>query len=133
MQKLCDYRKYKLIIVVLLVILAFSVIFNIYFICGNKNDDSSIIGTYMYGDEKNGEYLVFQDNERYILYKQFDIISEGSYSSEDNLYELKENDVSKNKAIICDDTIYYINNDGNVKAYQRISEVPMLINIKENQ
>lgn len=127
--------KNKLINIILLLVFIVSIITNIYLITSSKQHFDSIIGTYCAGDEKeNGEYLTFKSDETYIHYKQFNVLSKGTYMQEENnVYTLKtDKQLNENQIIFLNDVIYYNNADNIIEVYKKISDTPVLININDN-
>lgn len=128
--------KNKLIIVILLSVLIGSIISNIYLITSNKHHANNIVGTYCTGDEKNdGEYLAFQNDETYIHYKQFNVLSKGTYiKEENNIYTLKTDEqLNEYQIVFSDGVVYCCGSNSIIKVYKKISDTPVLININNNK
>jgi hypothetical protein len=88
------------------------------YICENENPEESL-------------YLVFEKNGTFQLYKQFQPITEGTYSHiRDAVYQVDGNNHETNYAVYDGkNTVYcFLLKQGQI--YQRISKVPVYINLK---
>lgn len=128
--------KYKYAFITILIVLIISIMTNIYQYTKQFHVvDNNIIGTYCTGDGKsqNDEYLTFMDENKYINYQQFNVLEEGKYSnSYGHLYDLKPlvNKTNTSQIVYLDDLIYRTDRNGTFKIYKKISNAPLLINIK---
>lgn len=98
---------------------------------------NSIIGTYCSGAEvsPNSNYLVFETDGSYTLYKQFELLEEGGYVAEaTNVYALTAQDGAAHSVVYEDgsDTLYYNGFDNSIEVFSKISQTPTFINLQEH-
>lgn len=83
------------------------------------------------------EYLVFTNEHEYILYRQFDLIEQGTYDAENavnaRIYTLRnaDNEITGN-VILYGKTLYYIKkNSTDVVNMKKFSDTPTYINLDD--
>lgn len=94
--------------------------------------NKEIIGTYIMGDEKvDAEYFVFDKDNNYYRYKQFQFLENGQYENiHDDLYILKND--SKEYIVYNNEDIYYFNSEqNNVRFYSKIADNSLFINVPD--
>lgn len=94
--------------------------------------NKEIIGTYIMGDEKvDAEYFVFDKDNNYYRYKQFQFLENGKYENiHDDLYILKND--SKEYIVYNNEDIYYFNSEqNNVRFYSKIADNSLFINVPD--
>lgn len=119
-----NYKYIILIILILIILILILFILNV-----EKQVNKNIVGTYIMGEAITGdaEYFVFDNNNYYCRYKQFDVLEEGEYEKiHDNIYVL--NNKSKEHIVKNNDEIYYFNQE-EVYFYSRIDDAPIFINV----
>lgn len=98
-----------------------------------NSSSSEVIGTYCSGNElsANTLYLTIEENGSYVLYKQFHVISSGQYRSENKTIYLLQSKNSSLQYLFYDgkNEVSFCSIDNGVLSFQRISNVPMYINI----
>jgi len=104
---------------------------------GNRIRPKVIRGTFLSGDElKDGIYLVLYQDGRYAKYRQFQIIKHGTFEhrADDNyIFIFYDEDGQFSAQAIYfrfNDIIYFINEDGEIMVFNRISNVPTYVNVE---
>lgn len=128
--------------IVILVLLAISFCINIFFITytcykNSSASDKPIVGTYCTsnGPSGNGIYFCFERDGNYVIYKQFNVIENGTYKKENNnIYLLKKSGNDKSQYIIYNDndSIHYVDSSNNVTYFSRIGDIPTYINVQKS-
>ncbi len=124
-------RNYKYIILITLILVLF--ILNLEKQINEYQMNKDVVGTYIMGEAVTGnaEYFVFDNNNYYCRYKQFNVIQEGEYEKiHGNVYIL--NNELKEYIVYSNDEIFYFNQD-DVCFYSRIDDIPLFINVQQNK
>lgn len=127
----------KKVFLVVVVLLAISLITNLYLITYNSVEKKiSIVGTYCSGKQEleNTEYITFDKNGKYIMYKQFEVLEKGNYSlQKEKVISLESSDNSITNVLMGEGSvIYYIDKMSDIKCLNKISDIPTYININDN-
>ena len=137
-----DNSMRKIKITYLLTVIAFLVILVAVDIGVSRHNEkqlsNQIVGSYETQNTMNDTvYLVFTDQKKYTLYKQFKILEKGTYETENTnnsrIYSLRHNNKVSGNAILYGNTIYYIAKDStDVIEMTKFSDVPNYVNVNVN-
>lgn len=103
-----------------------------------KNTNKSIVGTFCSGNELSEEavYITLYPDNTYLLYHQFDIISEGEYENDnvgdvEILYFDKKDDIVLFAIYDYQDSLFLLDSTSNSRkiGFKRISDIPLEINV----
>lgn len=126
--------KISIIITVLVISLAANIILSI--CLANGKSEKPIRGTYCTGNgpTDTNQYIVFEQNGVYGMYRQFESLEKGSYEPEgrDMIYLLSPSGDMHSECIVYDgaDTIYIYNlSENQLEVYERISEEAVYVNV----
>lgn len=138
-----DGRKQRAVtsaLIVISLLLALSLTFNVVFFGQMqrlKNPrDKSVVGTFLMGNEldvDNSAYMVFQQDGKYVLYKQFEVLEKGSYSDEgQGFYALTPAGSGQGGRVVYNgsDEAVLVDSGGGTELFVRISDIPTFINVK---
>ena len=95
---------------------------------------TEITGTYITADNQleNAEYLVLKSDGTYLHYRQYKVLHEGTYETDEYIqyrYKLYNNESCFGQILTDADGIYLINEKEDHLRFEKISETPTYINI----
>ena len=101
----------------------------------NNVEIPSVIGTFCFGDAVSGArcYVTFEADGNYCIWEQYQILSEGKWNQLDEqvVHCISENaDVKANVIVTNCGNPVWITPDMRCTALEKISEVPIYINVK---
>lgn len=95
---------------------------------------TEITGTYITADNQleDAEYLVLKSDGTYLHYKQYKVLHEGTYETDEYIqyrYKLYNNESCFGQILADADGIYLIDEKEDHLRFEKISETPAYINI----
>lgn len=99
-----------------------------------QSQEGSPVGTYCTGDGRSpqDQYLVFQRDNFYTLYRQFEVLDVGTYTTEDSgvLSLQPEEDGGKRFAVFSDwDTVCLVDSENEILVFYKLTSHPTYINV----
>lgn len=98
---------------------------------------ASFYGTYCTGEQVSSEdlYIVLQKDGSYTLYRQFELLAEGTYQVDRttdgvSILSLASGGASSTGLAIHGDSVLLLDDSGDSNVFQKISDTPLFINLQ---
>ena len=126
--------------IILLGLLLLSLTANaVQYVTARKREVGALIGTYCSQTDNpgEGEYYVFLEDHRYVKYRQFQLLEQGTYSKDtrqldgQGIFKLQSESGEMVAQILqMEDAVYSFQSDGEILSYSKISDTPTFINVE---